>query len=176
MKKSCLFLALVALFTVAAHADTTTQVLTVTTDAFAGTFSIDVVQDSNGAATAMVFTTPTNPHMILTLQQLKQGPQVIVNSQGHNAVFLSLSSDFDPNKGGHVIVRYLNNGIDGAYKDFRILVSITSTITLTSDPDAADPDSDGNTYSGVFNQLFMEKNTFFGQVIGVADVVPSYQP
>ena len=158
-----------------ARADTRTRAITITSDAYSGSFAIDLMRDSSGAVTEMLYQTPDNPNGVLTLEELHQGPQVIFHTQDHDVILMSLENDFDPSHGGHVVVRYLQNGADGTYKDFRIRITIGSAVTLRSDPDLNDPDSDGNSYSGIFNRLFMEKNTFLGIVIGVQDVQPSYQ-
>jgi len=177
MKTFRLFWVVVAcLVATSAFADSRARAITITTDAFAGNFAIDVTRASNGAVTSMIFIGPNNPNgAVLSLKDLSQGPKLIFNSQGHDVIFLSLESDFNAQKGGHLDVRFLTNGITGNYKDFRVLVDVEKSIILRSDPNSNDPESDDNSYTSVFNHLFMEKNTFFGQILGIGKIVPSLQ-
>jgi hypothetical protein len=177
MKTLCHLLLVISCFAAtAALADTRARAITITTDAFPGSYSIDTLRAANGALTGMVYSSPNNPNgTVYTLAKLASGPQVLLNSSGHDAVLLSLNSDFNAQKGGHLTVRYLNSGIDDSYKNFRILVDVEKTVILRSDPDSNDPDSDNNSYTSVFDHLFLQKNTFFGKVIGIDQIVPSEQ-
>lgn len=71
-------------------------------------------------------------------------------------------------------MRYLQNGMTGAYKNFRMLLDVQgSDIVLRGDSNPDDIDSDKNTYESIFNHLFLEKNYVFGKVVGLSKVVPS---
>ena len=156
-----------------ASADTRERAITITTNAFDGSFAIDVMRASNGAVTEMIYQTPATSNGVLTVAQLQGAPKVIYNRLGHDAILIGTESDFNPQKGGHLIVRYLNNGMDGTYKDFRVLVDIEAKIVLRSDPNPNDPDSDNNSYTSVFNEIFLQKNTVLGVTVGIDQVIPS---
>lgn len=159
-----------------AHADATTRVVSVVTDAYAGTEYLDVNRDASGAMTSMVYSPIGASPFTLSTQQLLSGPQLIKQLNGHNITYLSLDSDFNENTGGHAELRFLSNGITGAYLNFRILIQLEgNTITLRSDPNSSDPNSDHNAYTSVFNHLFMAKKTLLGQDIGISQVEPSEQ-
>ncbi len=173
-----IILAALVLMTVSsfAHADTTTRVVSVTTDAFAGTEYLAVVRNSAGEMTGMIYTPIGASPLTLTTQQLLSGPQTIKQLNGHNITYLSLDSDFNETSGGHAELRFLTNGITGAYLNFRILIQLEgSAIVLRSDPNSSDPASDHNAYTSVFNHIFMAKKMLFGEEIGVAQVEPSEQ-
>lgn len=159
-----------------AHADTTTRVVSVDTDAYSGTEYLDVNRDATGVMTSMVYSPINATPFTLTTQQLLSGPQLIKTLNGHNITYLSLDSDFNENTGGHAELKFLSNGITGSYLNFRILIQLEgNTITLRSDPNPSDPSSDKNSYTSVFNHLFMAKKTLLGQDIGIQQVEPSEQ-
>jgi len=175
MKASIPFAIAVLIMATSSWADTRERAITITTDAFDGSFAIDVVRGSTGDVTQMIYQTPVTSNGILTPAQLAHGPQLIYAKQGHDAILMSTESDFNVQKGGHMVVRYVNNALDNTYKDFRVLVDIEQTVILRSDPSSNDPDSDGNSFTGVFNHLFLQKNTVFGIAVGIDQVVPSEQ-
>ena len=175
VKNLVLFGMTALLLATSAGADTRERAITITTDAFDGSFSIDVMRNASGTLTQMIYQTPVTSNGVLTPAQLAQGPQVIYAKQGHDAILLSTESDFNVQKGGHLIVRLVHNALEGSYIDFRVLVDVEKTIILRSDPNSNDSDSDNNSYTGVFNRLFLQKNTVFGIAVGVDQVVPSEQ-
>jgi hypothetical protein len=170
-----MWVGLLLVSSVTAFADTQTRVMNITTDAFSGNFAIDCLQDASGAVTGMRYQTPNTPNGLVSLAAARQGPQVLFNKDGHDVLLLSIESDFDPRAGGHANVRFLQNGASGTYKDFRVLIQVQGHIAVSSDPNSDDPDSDNNEYTGVFNTLFLAKNTFFGITVGIDKVVPSEQ-
>jgi hypothetical protein len=155
-----------------AFADTSETVVKVETDAFPGTSALDVVRNDAGVMKALVYRPSDEAPKQYTLDQLQANAQLLKQVDGHDVIFLSLEKDFDPVKGGHANMRYLHSGFSGEYRNFRIALDVQKHIVLRSDPNPQDPDSDGNSYTSTFNYLFMEKNTFWGRVIGVERVVP----
>lgn len=155
-------------------ADTRTRAITITTDAFDdGNYAIDVIRNSTGALTQMIYQTPDTSNGILTPAQLAQGPQVIYSKQGHDALLLNTESDFNVATGGHLVLRYVTNAMSDEYKDFRVLIDVQKDVVLRSDPNSNDPDSDNNAYTSVFDQLFLKKNTVFGITVGISQIIPS---
>lgn len=155
---------------------TQAHALIITTDAFSGTFFLDFVRDpATGELTQLSYQTPCNPNGVLTLADLSRGPQVLLNEDGHDVLFVTVESDFNAAKGGHANVRFLSNGMSGTYKNFRISIDVGASIVLRSDPNSSDSDSDGNSYTSVFNQIFMARNAMFGKTVGIAKITPSLQ-
>jgi hypothetical protein len=149
------------------------RILLIQTDDAPGNTYIDIAQAADGSLSSLVYETDP-PLPPFTFAQLQANPAVLKQKSGKDAVILKLEQPFDPIHGGHVIVQYLNNGINNGYKDFRILIDVQgSTITFRSDPDSTDPQSDNNTYTSVFNQLFMYKRSILGKEIGIDHVTPS---
>lgn len=161
---------------VAAIADDTVQVVSVDTDAYAGTEYLDVERGSSGELTGLVYRRIDGPPLAYTLDQLRQKPQLLKRMNGHDVTFLRLESDFSASNGGHANVRFLNDGVTGNYKNFRIGIEVQGMqLVLRSDPNPNDGDSDGNAYTSVFNHLFMKKRTFLGAMVGVDRVIPDEQ-
>jgi len=153
--------------------DTATQILTMDTDAFPGTFSVDIGRDDTGQMTTLLVHNEKGEITTYTLDQLRQF-QSVKQVKGHDAVFLRVETDFEPVHGGHATLRFLQNGLWGTYKNFRMMIDVQGKeIVLRSEPTSKDPDSDRNPFTGVFNHLFMRKNTVFGQVAGIDEIVPS---
>jgi hypothetical protein len=172
----CLLVAVGCFSTSAAFADTRSRAITITSDAYAGSYSIDITRSATGSVTSMIYTGPNNPNgQTLTPSALGKGPVPILHMAGRDIVLLSTESDFNVQKGGHINVRFLTNGIDGNYKNFRVLIDVGSTVVLRSDPNSDDPDSDNNAYTSVFNQLFLKRNSLFGKTIGVEEIDPTEQ-
>lgn len=155
--------------------DTREQVATVETDAMDDSWHLDVIRSSDGAMKALAYESnrKKEPAKVLTLDQLKKGPQVLKEIDGHKVIYLSIESDFTPTRGGHANVRYLESGMSDSYRNFRILVDTQGSIVLRSDPNPKDSESDDNSYNSVFNHLFMKKRTFLGRVIGIGRIIPS---
>lgn len=63
------------------------------------------------------------------------------------------------------IPTYINLGI-------RIQIE-KDNIYIFSAPNSQDPESDRNSFAGQFSKLFLDKNTIFGQVVGVKKMSPS---
>jgi hypothetical protein len=169
--------AFVGLLTATCYADTTQRVIVIDTDDSPGNTYIDVVQADDGTLESLVYEASSSLTLTFSLSQLQSQTEVLKQTSGRNVIQLKLDPSFDPVKGGYVIVQFLNNGITGNYKDFRILISASgNTITCTSDPDSSDPQSDGNDYTSVFNKLYMWKNTFLGKEVGIDHVTPSLVP
>jgi hypothetical protein len=145
------------------------------TDDSPGNSYIDVVQGDDGSLESLVY--ESDPTLTFTMADLLTETAVLKQTDGKNVIQLKLEQPFDTLHGGHVIVEFLNNGVTGNYKDFRILIGVQGTaVTFSSDPDPTDPQSDGNSFTTVFNKLFMWKNTFFGKEIGIDHVTPSLIP
>lgn len=155
-----------------AFADTQTTILTVETDAYEGTSFIDIVRTDQGSIKAMVYRPFGHPTEILSLDQLKL-PNVLKRVSDRDIVLLSVEPAFSAEKGGYATIRFLNSGISGTYRNFRILIENQKEVILRSDPDRNDPETDDNSYTSVFNYLFLKKNTFFGKLIGIDEVEPS---
>lgn len=152
------------------------QAVSVTTDAYPGTETMTINRDSSGLIESLVYVHVDGTSVTYNLAQLQTGPQLLKVYANHNVTYISAESDFSAAQGGHVNVRFMNNGITGSYKNFRVLMTVQgSQISLRSDPDPKDPQSDQNSYTGEFNRLFMQKFTFLGQLAGIAKVVPSQE-
>jgi hypothetical protein len=173
--KSLVLSAVVSISINTALAGAPQRIVVIDTDDSPGNTYIDVVQGDDGALQSLVYETDTN--LTFTLADLLTETAVLKQTDGKNVILLKLEQPFDPLHGGHVIVEFLNNGITDNYKDFRILIDVQGTsVTFSSDPDSTDPQSDGNSFTSVFNKLFMWKNTFLGKEIGIDRVTPSVVP
>ena len=149
--------------------------ITITTDAYPGTYVISVERNSeNGEVTELTFKRDSGAVAHFPVKLLESSPQSLLNEDGRDdVIYLSLEAGFNPLQGGHGIVRYLHNGATGNYKDFRILIDIQKDIVMRSDPNPSDPDSDKNGYTGAFNHVFMKKRSVFGKIIGIDHFEPS---
>lgn len=151
----------------------------VTTDAWPGTEYLTIERDSHGVIDSMVYTHVDLSSVSYDLEQLRQAPQLVETYNGHKVTYISVESDFNALTGGHANVRYMSNGMNGTYKNFRVLLTVGAApkgaITLKSDPNLNDPESDKNTYNSEFNRLFMKRTSFLGQTIGIEKVIPSYE-
>lgn len=148
-------------------------IMKVETDAYPGISTFSVTRNAQGALETLVYLSRTDGDKTFTLEQLKKGPAVLKHSDGRDVVVLVLEKDFTAEKGGHAYVRFLQSGMSGTYRNFRILLDVQEKIILRSDPNPKDPESDDNSYTGVFNHVFMKKNTFLGKLIGIESVKPS---
>ena len=160
----------------AAHAGTPQRIILIQTDDAPGNTYINVTQGDDGTLQSLTY--EAAPSLTFTMADLQNGPVVLKQRSGKDAVRLKLEQPFDPVHGGHVVVQFLNNGITNCYEDFRILFDVQgTTISVRSDPDPSDPDSDNNPYTSVFNKLFMFKKTvMFGKEIGIESIAPSVVP
>lgn len=158
---------------VRAAATTRETVAVVETDAFEGTYKMDLLRDAQGAVLALIYVTSNEGEKTFPIDLLKKGYQVLKVASGKNAVMMKVDPSFNPAKGGYGTLRILHNGMSGSYMTFRVLVDVAQKITLRSDPDRNDSESDGNAYTGPFNYLFMEKNTFLGMTIGIDEIRPA---
>jgi hypothetical protein len=155
-----------------AHAAAPQRIIVIDTDDSPGNTYIDVVQADDGSFQSLVY--ESTPTLTFTLNDLQDTTETLKQASGKDVIQLKLDPSFDPITGGYVTVPFLNNGITGNYEDFRILIHIQGdVITCTSAPDANDAQSDGNSFTSVFNKLFMWKNTLFGKEIGIDRVTPS---
>lgn|GEM_PF-6408764 len=154
--------------------DISIEIIRVESDAIPGATRLDLMRDTAGAITGLNCVAADGQSMVYALSQLRQKPQVIKKMDGYDVILVSVEKDFTAMKGGHAIMRFLTNGVVGAYKNFRMLVDLQgSTIVLRADSNRLDPDSDGNSYDSIFNHLFLSKNTVFGKVVGIHKVIPS---
>ena len=170
-----LFLVLSLFVSASAFAGNRERMVVIESDDSPGDNFIDLVQNSDGSLQSLVYEADTT--LTFTTQQLQSQPAVLREASGKDVIILKLDTDFNPAHGGHVIVEFLNNGITGSYKDFRILINLqASGITFSSDPNPSDSASDGNSYKSVFNKLFFYKRTLLGQEIGIDHVTPSIVP
>src|SRR6185437_9204922 len=111
-------------------------------DAFPGkTYLLKIFEDDQGAIQSMTEDTDSGQPLLFSLEDLKAGKPVY-NGEGEK-ITLTLDSDFAPQKGGHLELRFLTNVFSGAYKNFRILADVQGdTVVLRSDPNLNDPNSD----------------------------------
>lgn len=156
-----------------AKSDTRELMTTIETDANPGTTKLMVIRD--GALLKGVYYEGHDGRTVtLSLEQMRQGPQVLKQSSGRDVILMSVERDFTAEKGGHANVRFLRNGISGTYKNFRVFLDIQGgKVVLRSDPNPRDPESDNNAYTSVFNYLYMKKNTVLGKTVGVEFVQPA---
>ncbi|MCM2323936.1 MAG: hypothetical protein NDJ90_11810, partial [Oligoflexia bacterium] len=91
----------------AAFADTQTRVVKVSTDAYPGASYLDVVRGDDGALNGMVYFGSDGKVIRLSLAQLRTGPQLLKEMDGHPVIYLGLEDDFSETRGGHVTVRFL---------------------------------------------------------------------
>ncbi len=154
--------------------DTAQQILTISTDAFPGITQVEVGRDDVTFELKTLNVRSDDGHTsVYTLQQLRLF-QSVKKVKDRDAVFLRVESDFEPVHGGYATLRFLQNGLWGTYRNFRMMIDVQGKdIVLRSEPSSKDPDSDRNPYQGTFNHLFMRKNTIMGQVAGIDEVVPS---
>lgn len=174
---------MVGLFSTNSHAariratDTNETIQTISaveTDAFPGISFLDIARDEQGTMTRLIYRPFQKPPVSYTLDQLRQNWQVLKEVDGYKVIYIGVEKDFDAVKGGHANVRYMQSGMSGSYRNFRILLEPQGTqLVLRSDPNFKDPESDRNRYTGTFNYVFMAKNTFFGKVIGISQVLPA---
>ncbi|MCM2278236.1 MAG: hypothetical protein NDJ89_09190 [Oligoflexia bacterium] len=161
---------------VEAGADTQTRVVTVTTDAFPGVSTLDVVRGEMDEFKGMIYRGNDGAVVELSLAQLRAKPQVIKRIDDHDVIYLGVEKDFEETRGGHANMRFLASGISGDYRNFRILLETQGqSLVLRSDPNFKDPESDRNSFTSVFNRLFLRKATFWGRTIGIEEVRPSLQ-
>lgn len=147
---------------------------TVESDAFSGTGKLSVTVDDAGIMSELVFLDLDGNLKKYSIDQLRHTPQVLSNIDGRDITYLSLDQDFNPGTGGHGTVRFLNSGLSDTYLNFRfILIVQGGKMSVVSQPNLKDPDSDRNSYSKAFNYLFLKKNTIFGQTVGVSEIIPS---
>lgn len=155
------------------HIDSAQQVLTIESDAMQGATAVDVLRDELGNLTGLSSHSSEGNAVSYTIEQLRQGPQLFKQVDGHNVVFFSIEKDFEASTGGHANLRFLQSGISDTYKNFRMkVVANGADIQLVSEPNLRDPESDKNRYRDAFNYLYMNKNTFWGKVIGIESVTP----
>jgi hypothetical protein len=134
---------------------------------------MEVVRDSSGSMIALNYFAAEGGVYTYSLAQLRQKPQVIKKMDGHEVILVGLEPGFVPNKGGHVKMRYLVNGLTGKYSNFRMALDAQgSTIVLRGEPNPKDPESDENPYTSVFNYIFFKKNVVLGKVVGIDEVKP----
>jgi hypothetical protein len=173
--KSLILSAIASLSISTAFAGDPQRIVMIDTDDSPGNTYIDVVQGDDGSLQSLVY--ESDPTLTFTMADLLTETAVLKQTDGKNVIQLKLEQPFDPLHGGHVIVEFLNNGITNNYKDFRILITVQGTsVTFSSDPDPTDSQSDGNSFTSVFNKLFMWKNTILGKEIGIDRVTPSLIP
>jgi hypothetical protein len=154
-------------------ADSVERVATVETDAFSGSSYLDVIRADDGVLKNLIYRGHDGKVLTFTLDQLRSSPQVVKQMNGRDVVFLSVEKDFTAEKGGHGNMRFLQSGVSGTFRNFRILVDVQSKIVLRSDPNPQDPESDRNPYTTVFTYLFMKKSSFLGITTGIESVRPS---
>lgn len=156
------------------------QLLTVTSDAKPGqSATFDVQQEQDGTASWLIFTDFDGTVVKYTPQELFSGYKWLSKTEngpaGIDITLLSLDPNFDVKTGGDGTIRFLKSGAFGlTYINFGIRIQIDKDhVTIFSAPNGKDPESDKNSYSGQFAKLFLNKNTLFGQVIGVKKITPS---
>lgn len=148
-------------------------VLTIESDATPEATLVSVGMDSSGNMTSLTSTASTGNVVTFSLEQLRQAPRVFKTMSGRDVVYFNIESDFNPRSGGHANLRFLQNGISGTYKNFRIhVIAQGQGISLVSEPNPRDPESDENRSTSGFNYLYMNKNTIWGRVIGIESVIP----
>lgn len=158
------------------NSGTALKVLTVESDALAGISRLEIVRDEIGNMESMAYHPSSGAPIRYTVKQLRRRSQVLKKMDQYDVVLLNLEQDFDPAKGGHANMRYLTSALSRTYKSFRILIEATpDEIVLRADPNSGDRESDQNSYTSVFNHLYMVKNTFLGKVIGLERVIPSFR-
>ena len=148
------------------------RVVAIETNAFAGTAYLEINRDDSGSLKSITYRSHDGRVLSYSLAQLRAGPQVIKQDGSHDVVFLSVEIDFSATKGGHANLRFLTNGIIGKYKNFRILIDAQNQMVLHGDANVADPQSDRNPYTAIFNYLYLAKSTFIGKTIGIESVSP----
>jgi hypothetical protein len=149
------------------------KLVTFQSDAFPGIGSLVLVQNSTGLCKQLIFNDLDGQVLKYTLDELQNAPQVLEKSGNNDITFLALEQDFNPLSGGHGLVKFLVSGISKTYKSFRFLLSINGDhVSLKSEPSLSSPDSDGNSFKGSFNHLFLKKNSLLGLTIGVSEIIP----
>lgn len=159
---------------------TATTVASIETDAYAGVANLEVTQDSLGLITGVIYRDVDGTATQLALAQLYQGPQVISEVNGTAVVLASVENDFEPGTGGYGNVRLLKDIMAKTYMNFRFSLSVIGTgaakkLSLSSEPNLRDPESDRNPFRGPFNYIFLKSRTFLGQTVGIASVTPSFR-
>lgn len=174
MKKTFAFVAGIVVSLISnTFAAQTERAINIKSDAGTSDYALDITREDSGEISLLTLHTDAGATPI-RLDDL-QKPFLLEQMSGHGVIFLSIEHDFIASKGGHAVVRYLNSGVGGdTFRNFRILIELNNQVVLRSDPNPEDPESDHNTYSGQFNELFLKKRTFLGQTIGIAQVEPSY--
>ena len=156
----------------------------VETDAFPGQHRLDVMRTASGDVESLVYVSDEGER-ILPLESMRGSFQVAKVHQKLDAVLMAVTPEFSASAGGYATLRVLYNGVGSvfgapvAYRNFRVRVTIapaSQAITLISEPDLSDPDSDRNPFTGPFNYLFMKKNTTLGRVVGIRSIVPGLKP
>ena len=130
------------------------DLVTVTSDARPGTvYQLDAILDSNGDVTGLLYSGSYLGDRCFGMKDIKK-QALLVNVDGRDIVFLKALSDFDGVRGGTLELRFLYNGVTGAYR--------TSTITLER-AGAWRVQKD----SVPFNTMFFPKRVSLGITIGV---------
>lgn len=148
---------------------TTENILRVETDAGFGASVFEVTRSGSGELESMTYRS-TEGTAVYTLEQLRARPAVLVRSGGYDVVTLSLEPGFTAEKGGFLMIRYLQNGITKAYGSYRLLLDVQDRLILRTG-DSNDEDPRSSRYSGLVRKLIMKKRTIMGQLVGIREVV-----
>lgn len=158
-----------------AHADMPPEaVISVASDDFDGTASLDIVRTDEGALKALSYRENNGDTRTVLVTDLDQGDQALKIVDNRKVIMLSKEADLNAAKGGHVLVKFLYNGATNCYLDFRIQIQVQDKVIFFSDPNSNDPHTDHNPYTSMFNHLFMKKREILGKEIGIKDVEPSW--
>jgi hypothetical protein len=149
--------------------------ISVATDEDSAISFLDILRTDDGALKGISYRQANGQTKTVFVTDLDQGDQPLKMIENRAVIKLAKETDLDPSKGGHVIVKFLNDGATGAYLDFRILLQVQTKVIFFSDPDNNDPHSDHNPYTSVFNHLMMKKRTVLGKEIGIKEVDPSWE-
>ena len=151
-----------------------TPVVAIETDAYAGIAKIEITQDSHGLINGLIFRAVDGSAVLLSLAQMYQEPQILTTMSGLSETLIGLENDFEPQTGGHGIIRFLTNKTNKSYSNFRFLLYFEGThLALKSEPNLADPESDRNVYVNKFNHLLMKAKMLLGMKTGIETVTPS---
>lgn len=142
-----------------AHADSTRELLSATSDAFQGTLDLQLVVDASSVALEFS-ATASGQTKIFNVSQLSAGI-VLYTTQGHDVVTVE-SSDFAPTHGGNLLVTYLENGLSDEYD------SVTVEVERTGDQwQMFVNDQSGH---HVVTQAYFKANKVFGQTVGIQSI------
>jgi hypothetical protein len=130
------------------------ELVTVTSDARPDTvYRLDAILDASGDVSGLLYSGSYLGDRCFGMKDIKK-QALLVNVDGRDIVFLRALSDFDGTKGGTLELRFLYNGVTGAYRTSTITLERAGSWRVQKD-------------SVPFNTMFFPKRVSLGITIGV---------